>query len=260
VLRKTCLIYSNKCIFYNPEYQNALTQPDMRFIRIESGPVPLFTLRKIVLFFLLLASGCKEPAYFISSNELNKEKVILYLRDQSRIPGTLTISLENFYNLDVDSKTSIRFTPGGDSTEENINLKTIEGYSIGPDFYALKKLDLFMNNTFYLLFVKRLTAERSKIQLYELYESGRGNNTGEIKYSYYLSLPSYGPLETMNTRSSGLVPFFDEKMSEIVHDCPALSQKIQSKEEGYFLPLTSFNIKKHPEVLLKIINEYNNCK
>jgi hypothetical protein len=232
----------------------------MRFFLVESGPVRLLPFRKIALLFLIMTCGCKEPAYFISSNELNKEKVILYLRDQSRIPGTLTISLENFYNLNVDSKTSIRFIPEGDSLEKDINLKAIEGYSIGPDFYALKKLDLFMNNTFYLLFVKRLTTESSKIQLYELYESGRGNNTGEIKYSYYLSLPSYGPLETMNTRSSGLVPFFDEKMSEIVHDCPALSRKIQSKENGYFLPLTSFNIKKHPEVLLKIINEYNNCK
>lgn len=214
----------------------------------------------MALYILLLTAGCKEPVYFINSNELSKEKVILYMRDHSRIPGTLTILLEDFYNLDVDSKTSIRFIPEGDSAEENINLNAIEGYSIGPDFYALKKLDLFMNNTHYLLFVKRLTAESSKIQLYELYESGRGNNTGEIKYSYYLSLPSYGTLETMNTRSSGLVPSFDEKMSEIVHDCPALSQKIQAKEKGYFLPLTSFNIKKHPEVLLKIINEYNNCK
>ncbi len=214
----------------------------------------------MALFILLLATGCKEPTYLNSSNELSKEKVILYLRDQSRIPGTLTLSLENFYNLNVDSKTSIRFRPEGDSAEENINLNVVEGYSIGPDFYALKKLDLFLNNTFYLLFVKRLTAESSKIQLYELYESGRGNNTGEIKYSYYLSLPSYGTLETMNTRSSGLVPSFDEKMSEIVYDCPALSQKIQAKAKGYFLPLTSFNIKKHPEVLLKIINEYNNCK
>ena len=28
----------------------------------------------------------------------------------------------------------------------------------------------------------------------------------------------------------------------------------------FFLPLISFNIKKHPDVLLKIITEYNNCK
>jgi hypothetical protein len=82
---------------------------------------------------------------------------------------------------------------------------------------------------------------------------------GEVRYSYYLSWPSFGQKETMNTRSSALLPQFEEKMSKIVDDCPALAEKIRLKEKGYFIPMTSFKLKKHPEVLLKIINEYNNC-
>jgi hypothetical protein len=64
----------------------------------------------------------------------------------------------------------------------------------------------------------------------------------------------------MNTRGIGLLPSFDQKMSAIVADCPTLAEKIRLKGKGYFLAQVTFAIKKHPEVLLKIITEYNNCK
>jgi hypothetical protein len=209
-------------------------------------------------FFLL--SGCKPTAYFLSPNEVQKEKVVLFLRSQEKITGEINISFENSFNSPMENNAFIKFLPEGKSTEEIVYLSEITGYSRGNDFYALKKVDLFMNNTSYLLFVKRLTGETSRIQLYELYESGIGNATNEVKYSYYLSLPSFDdPLETVNTRSSAIIPAFDQKMSEIVSDCPTLAKKIKSKDNGYFIPFATFNIKKHPDVLLKIINEYNGC-
>lgn len=214
---------------------------------------------KSFLVCLILLTGCKPGMFFITPNEVHKEKVVLFLRNQTTIEGEINISLENYSSLHVDFEPFIQIVPEGKNAEENIKLVDITGYSMGPDYYALKKIDLYMNNVYNLLFVKRLTGENSKIQLYELYESGRGNYSGETKYSYYLSLPSSGPLETMNTRSSSLIPFFDQKMSEMVSDCPTLASKIKSKEKGYFIPLASFNIKTYPEVLLKIINEYNNC-
>jgi len=107
--------------------------------------------------------------------------------------------------------------------------------------------------------VKRLTGENSRIQLYELYESGRGNDAGEIEYTYFLSYPSCGPLDALNTRSSVFMPSFEQKMSLLVEDCPGLAQKILAKDNGYFIPVASFNIKKHPDVLLRIIDEYNKC-
>jgi hypothetical protein len=55
------------------------------------------------------------------------------------------------------------------------------------------------------------------------------------------------------------MPSFDRKMSEIVSDCPLLAQKILAKDNGYFIPFTTFNIKKDPEVLMRIIQEYNHC-
>jgi hypothetical protein len=214
---------------------------------------------KKLFFCLLLLAGCKSPSYFISSNQVSKEKVILVLRNHVKISGEININFEADFNTKGEQKPFIEFIPEGKSAIENINLNDIVGYSRGADFFALKKIDVNLNETYRLLFVKRLTVEDSKIQLYELYESGIGNYSGETHYSYYLSFPSYDLLQTMNTKSASLIPYFERKMSILVSDCPALAEKIMAKETGYFLPLVSFNTKKIPEVLLKIIDEYNHC-
>jgi hypothetical protein len=97
------------------------------------------------------------------------------------------------------------------------------------------------------------------MQLYQLHESGGGNPTGEPRDTYYLSLPGFGPLQTINTHGEQLLPGFEEKMSALVADCPVLAKKIKSKEKDYFIPFTSFKASKHPDVLMKIITEYNQC-
>lgn len=107
--------------------------------------------------------------------------------------------MEENSSINAVYKPYIQFFPEGKSTEEKISLNEIAVYSMDSDFYVLKKVEMFRDDIYNFLFVKRLTAENSKIQLYELYESSRGNATGEPKYSYFLSFPSYGPLETLNT-------------------------------------------------------------
>jgi hypothetical protein len=214
---------------------------------------------KRLLFCLILLSGCQPSKYFITPNTVHKEKAILFLRDRSKISGEINIYLEDYSNGNIVYQPFIEFIPEGKTQSQVINLTDIAGYSMGADFFALKKIDLNVNNVYYLLFVKRLTGENSKIQLYELYESGRGNPTGESRYTYYLSFPSFDPLQTMNTRSIDLMPSFDQKMSKLVDDCPGLAEKIRVREKGYFLPLVTFANKRHREVLLKIISEYNSC-
>jgi hypothetical protein len=214
---------------------------------------------KPIFICLIFSIGCKAPSAFLTPNEVHKEKVVLLFTDQSKVSGEINLFHENYNSVHVEYDEFIQFTPEGKDSSENISLYNISGYWFGPDYYALKKLDIQMTNVYRLLFVKRLTGENSKIQLYELYESGKGNGTGETQFSYFLSLPSYGPFEAVNTRSNMLIPDFDHKMSLIVSDCPTLAQKILARDNGYFIPVVSFNIKKHPDVLLRIINEYNNC-
>ncbi|HMH23137.1 MAG TPA: hypothetical protein VK563_15240 [Puia sp.] len=204
--------------------------------------------------------SCASQPYFKSPNDVYKKKVVLYLRDQPAVAGLLTVPFEDNFNREPAAAQGLKFIPEGKSEEKIINIKAVIGYSINKNYYALKELFLFTNNKDHLLFAKRLTREDSKIQLYELYESGNGNVTGETQYSYYISLPASGQYETINTKSNKLIPNFDQKMSELVADCPSLVQKIKEKQNGYFVPLLSFNTFKHKEVMTKIIDEYNNCK
>jgi len=214
---------------------------------------------KQIFIFCFFLFSCKSPSEFLTPNEVHWEKVDLAFRDQTRVTGKVNILHENFNSLHTSYDKYIQFIPEGKDSTENININDLSGYWFDSTYYALKKLDIHMNGIYQLLFVKRLTGENSRIQLYELYESGRGNSTGEIEYSYFLSYPSCGPMDAINTRSSILMPSFEQKMSLLVADCPGLAQKILAKDNGYFIPLGSFNIKKHPNVLLRIIDEYNKC-
>jgi hypothetical protein len=215
------------------------------------------------LFFallLLMTAGCSPSNYLSTPNNTQKAKVILYLTDSSKIPGQITVAFERYYSAAMVLPNYLEFIPEGQVASERIDLKNILGYSYGPDYFALKRVDIYMTNVYHLLFVKRLTPEKSKIQLYELHESGYGSPTGEASYSYYLSFPKFSPLTTINAHSSDIVPNFDLKVSKMVDDCPALADKIRNKEKGYFLPAVTFDIRRPGEVLLKVIDEYNQCQ
>jgi hypothetical protein len=212
------------------------------------------------LGFIIFFSGCVSQSYFRSANDISKENVVLYLRDKPGIPGILTIPFEDNFDKNLDHHPWLTFIPEGKNEEERIDVDDVIGYSLDKNYYALKKVDLFVNNQYHLLFVKRITGEDSKIQLYELYESGKGNVTGETEYSYFISLSTSLQNETINTKSINLVPDFDFKMSELVSDCPSLAEKILKRQNGYFIPLHSFKTFKHRDVMLLIINEYNQCK
>ena len=210
----------------------------------------------IIAIFLY---GCKSPSEFLTANEVHQEKVDLVLRDHTKRTGEINILHDNSNSFHVTYNNYIQFTPEGKISPESININDISGYWYKSTYYALKKLDINMNGIYRLLFVKRLTDENSRMQLYELYNSEMSNSGSDVEYTYFLSYPSCGPLDAINTRSSILIPAFDQKMSLLVADCPALAEKILARDNGYFIPFTSFNIKKHPDVLLRIINEYNKC-
>ncbi|HVU95404.1 MAG TPA: hypothetical protein VHE34_09275 [Puia sp.] len=216
---------------------------------------------KPLLLILLLFMGCKPTSFYLTPNAVSKRHATLYLLNNDTIPGQFTVALEDFYHLRNGAAypSYVEITPEGKDTAQRIPLNQILGYRMGTTFYALKTVDISMNGVQRLLFVQRLTPDSSKIHLYELHESGQANATGESLYSYYLSLPGFGLRETVNTRGTRVIPQFEAKMSEIVADCPTLAEKIRSKEKGYFIPFVSFGARKHPDVLLRIINEYNNC-
>lgn len=184
----------------------------------------------------------------------------MYTKDKPAMKGLLSVPFESLYNSTTYAGHTLDFIPDGKTQKENIEIGDVIGYSIDSNYYALKRLIFVSDNAAHLLFVKRLTKEDSRIQLYELYESGRRNATAETEYLYFISLPGASPYETINTRSSALVPNFDLKMSALVSDCPALKEKIRDRVDGYFIPLMTRRESWYRDVMLNIINEYNACR
>ncbi len=214
---------------------------------------------KIICIVLVLFAGCKTTSVFVTPNEVNKVEVTLQYINGSKQSGELTILHENFNSKRVSYDEFVDFKADGKTNSEKVNLYSLKGYWYKNDYYALKKLDIRLTDEYRLLFAKRLTPDSSRIHLYELRESGDGNNVGEPGYSYYISLADYSVFEAINARSIQLMPNFEQKMSLIVADCPALAKKIQSRQKGYFIPQATLNIKKVPDVMLTIISEYNQC-
>ena len=75
--------------------------------------------------------------------------------------------------------------------------------------------------------------------------------------TFYVSLPGNAE-EVFDLNATKFIPKFDDKVSKFVADCPALAQKIQNKEKGYFYNL--MNQQKAPDIWANIVLEYAKCK
>jgi hypothetical protein len=230
---------------------------------LEREKRPLFRLPRtradgllILLCFTTALAGCKTNSYFKTSNDVLRKNGTVYFFNGKEKTGLITIQFETT----TEKSNYIELLTDGETAAEKIDAKTVKGYSINGDYFVPKKVDLYYTGTYNLLFVKRLTPEKSKIQLYELHQLYKSNVTGEELYFYFISLPEHDIYDTWNTYSNNLVPYFDLKMGKIVEDCPELAKKIKSKSKGYFLSQINFNTSKKVAVLKKIIEEYNLCK
>ena len=142
----------------------------------------------------------------------------------------------------------------------------IKGYELKDNFYELKELKGGLRLAREYSFMKRLTKEGSKIHLYEnirkIPHPGGKHTSSYTSYQteYFLQLPGDEADVVWNVNSSRFVPGFHEKMSSMVKDCPSLAAKISNKENGFHYAQVSFFKEKQMDVLLNIIEAYNNCK
>ncbi len=209
---------------------------------------------KLVFFaFLPILCSCKSIAFFDSPNNVAKQEAIVNMLDGNQKKGMLTISLEETYSVTFVSL----FNNG---KEERILIDSIKSYTIGDNVYVPRRLSVDFDQPLKLLFVKKLTPDSSRIQLYELYQNNMKRDTREDLVLYFISLPSFERLETWGLGNKNLVPNFDQKMSKVVEDCPVLAAKIRDRQKGYYFPQLTLSDTKKKDVLKKIINEYNLCK
>lgn len=209
----------------------------------------------IPLFFIVFNS-CTATHYFKTPNDVYRTEGTVVMEDGTERKGLITVLFEN--GTDIRNQV-MQFTPAGSTIAEDIAITKISYYTINGSIYYPKYLNLYTSGTNHLLFVKRLSAAGSKIQLFELHQKYKSNNTGEETVYYFITLPGSAKYETIELTSDKLVPNFDIKMSGMVADCPDLVQKIKSKKPAYNYSLVSFGPKKI-EVMKRIISEYNSCR
>ncbi len=202
-----------------------------------------------VLFFLC---GCKSTSYFSSPNTVLKKEAVVNMLGGIQKKGLLSIALETNYTVNYISLES-------EGKVERLLIDSVQSYTLDNEMYVPKNIMVDFDGPLQLLFVKKLTPDTSRIQLYEFFQNRMQANARENLLLYFISFPSFNRLETWGMGSKNLVPNFQQKMSAIVADCVELAKKIQAEQKGYyFSQFTISNITKK-EVLQRIITEYNLC-
>jgi hypothetical protein len=212
----------------------------------------------LIILSVFILPGCIS-SYFSTANDVCKTQATVVIADGTETTGQLTVLFEN----NIDAKKTIDLFYKETGKTEKINAETIRYYKIKNNYYVPKKIDLHLDGHYHLLFVKLLSAENSKIRLYQLTQKFKSTPTGENWQLYYISLPSFSKFEVWSTYSQNLSPHFELKMSQAVADCPALAKKIESKTKGYYipdLPPMLFADAKRIEVYQRIIAEYDSCR
>ena len=223
-------------------------------------------MRTLPLFLTLvfLSFGCKPYSYFRTPNDLLKKDCTVYLINGTEKKGKLTIQLETGHNTD-----NLVYLTTGKNWEEKIAIDSIQYYQLTKDYYYPKKINLdtyeipnkdnlYLPDVRNILFVKRLTKENSRVNLYELYKSKLNSLDGIDHYDYFISFRTDDRLTALYLGSNKFFPRFEEKMSTLLSDCPSLSNKIKQKSKGYFASQISLDLKKY-EIFKRIVDEYNTC-
>ena len=218
-------------------------------------------MRNIAIIFTLcfvIFTSCRSP-YFTSANNMRLINGTIYLKNGTEINGPITSSLSRYYSQDA----AITISPS-DAKEQRIRVSDIKAISVRSNYYEPKLVDMGFGSRDQVLFLKRLTKADSRIGLYELYEQRSNNSRNGTYYTdvytYYINAPGNRSDAVWNLEGRNLTPNFEDKMSEIVKDCPVLAMKIRNKEKGYFYAQVSLVNEKRIETMMMIIDEYNKCK
>lgn len=218
----------------------------------------LHTIAVLSIFISLI--GCKASSYLESPNSLRNITGTLYLTNGKTVNGKLIINTDNILG------TPIKVYAKGEKEAMKFGIYDVKGYEMRGSYYALKEIRQGINLGRNYSFMKRLTKEDSRIHLYENEERTSSNNpdntarTTRYISEYYLQMPGDEGDAVYALSGNKFTPNFDEKMSALVADCPALAKKIKDREEGYFYRQISLYNEKRADVILNIIGEYNSCR
>jgi hypothetical protein len=219
----------------------------------------------ILAFFLLEINWCKTTSYLKSPNNFTNENCQVVLSDGSQIDGKLSVQFETGQNTNNKLKIIT-----ADNSEKRILITDIKYFKHQGQYYFPKEINLesytipvrdkmYLPDVRNILFLRSLTGEDAKLQLFELFRSRSNSIEAYDQYDYYISFKNENRFVAWSIRGNKFFPKFEEKMSSIVSDCPALAEKIKNKETGYIVKQFSVDARKN-EIIKKIVEEYNKCK
>lgn len=200
--------------------------------------------------------SCKTPAQTISPNVLNEVPAVLYLDNGDTVSGRLSMNQEVLIAPDIRVSTA-------DGSTRNFHLLDVKSYATANAVYELKHTENHIHPRSGFYFMKRLTPDGSAMHLYEHIErKQKSKSPRDITYQpvYYLQLPGEKSDRVYASFSKALVPHFHQKMANYIKDCANLQDKVRSKQAGYFYSRMDATEEKRKEVLLRIIEAYNQCK
>ncbi len=186
-------------------------------------------------------------------------KATLYLRD-TVLTGRLTVGRRN---PGLNDEQVVRFAEGNSPNFNFYRLEDVVGFQIGVDYFEPKFISATsgLNTPFPKTVLKRLTSVGTPMAMYEYENRANIRNAAgvlEVKTQlvYLIGLPGSMDDKVYSLSDNKFSPKFDEKVSAMVQDKPALADKIKSKNKDYFY--AAFTTDEHRlRVWWNIINEYN---
>lgn len=211
-----------------------------------------------VLYLCLLFAACNTPRY-AGVNNMNAQPATVYFKNGPQT-GQLSINTGQFNFSNVKY---IQFALGTSKEYKYYRPTDIIGFMFNGSYYYgkyMSKSEAFFspeNKTF----VKLLTEKDSRIKMFEYSSTNtitnsNGSKTNVTSKIKYVELPHSVDDVIYDFTNNKFNPNFDEKVSLMVADKPALAQKIKSKNKQFFYPLFS-NDAQRLQVWWNIINDYN---
>jgi len=212
-------------------------------------------------FIVIAFTACNTPRY-AGVNDMNAQPATVYFKDTA-MAGQLSIGTKQFSFSNVKY---IQFAEGASKEYKYYHPKDIIGFSFNGSYYIGKYLsaDAAFFTPENKTFVKLLTEKSSKIKMYEYtaittVKNSQGVSSTKSTRSNYVELPNTSDDVIYNFTSNKFTPNFDDKVSALLANAPALAEKIKSKNKQVFYGWLS-NDDIRLQVWWNIINEYNSVK
>ena len=188
------------------------------------------------------------------------QQATLFINDTTVLYGKLLLAKKNWsFNNDI----GIHFYEGSNKKPKFYKPEEIKAFAMGTNYYEPKFLAQggSANTPSKKTMVRRLSPEGSKMVMFEyLSHTSTKNGNGTVSYNdevvTFVQLPNTKDDKIYQFTDNKFTPKFDERVSKLFSDKPALAEKISHKDKDFFYPFVTSQ-GNQLRVWWNIVNEYN---